>query len=60
MYYLTLLDFGSGRVDQIDLRNEDNIDTWEAEDFEDYLVLKGYKLSNIEWMSHSDGTIYRI
>ena len=57
MYYLTILDFGSGRVDQINLSGEDNIDTWETEDFEEYLVLKGYKLSDIEWMSHADSTI---
>jgi hypothetical protein len=57
MYYLTILDFGSGSVDQINLSDEDNIDAWETEDFEEYLVLKGYKLGNIEWMSHSDNTI---
>jgi len=57
MYYITILDFANGSVDQYDLNNQENIDTWQSEDFEDFLISEGYSLKNIEWMSHSDNTI---
>jgi len=62
MYYITILDFANGSVDQYDLSAWD-YDTstqfthWQTEDFENFLISEGYSLKNIEWMSHSDNTI---
>jgi len=59
MYYITILDFANGSVDQYNLGQieSDNIENWQTEDFEDFLISEGYSLKNIEWMSHSDNTI---
>lgn len=60
MYYITILDFSNGSVDQYDLldyNEEEELASWEAENFEKFLVSEGYNLSNIKWMSHSDKTI---
>ena len=59
MYYITILDFVNGSVDQYNLGQieADNIENWQTEDFEDFLISEGYSLKNIEWMSHSDNTI---
>jgi hypothetical protein len=59
MYYITILDFASGSVDQYNLGQieAENIENWQTEDFEDFLISEGYSLKNIEWMSHSDNTI---
>lgn len=60
MYYLTILDYANATVDQYDLldyNEEEELSTWQTENFENFLVSEGYKLSNIEWMSHSDNTI---
>ncbi len=59
MYYLTILDFANSTVDQYDLNNEENIENWQTEDFEEFITSEGYRLKNIEWMSHSDNTIYK-
>ena len=58
MYYLTILDYNSGKVHQIDLSSENNIDAWECEDFEEYIEMLGFNTGNIEWMTHSDNTLY--
>jgi len=60
MYYLTILDFATGTVDQYDLLNyyeEKELEEWQTEDFIYFLTSEGYKFSNIEWMSHSDNRI---
>ena len=59
MYYITILDFANGTVDQYNLGQieAENIENWQTEDFEDFLISEGYSLKNIEWMSHSDNTI---
>ena len=57
MYYITILDFANGSVDQYDLNDIDNIENWQTEDFEEFITSEGYRLKNIEWMSHSDNTI---
>lgn len=59
MYYITILDFANGSVDQYNLGQieAENIENWQSEDFEDFLISEGYSLKNIEWMSHSDNTI---
>jgi len=62
MYYITILDFSTGTVDQYDLRDyneEEELASWEAENFEKFIVSEGYRLKNIEWMSHADKTIYK-
>ena len=59
MYYITILDFANGSVDQYNLGQieAENIANWQTEDFEEFLVSEGYNLGNIEWMSHSDNKI---
>ena len=59
MYYITILDYANGSVDQYNLGQieADNIENWQTEDFEDFLISEGYSLKNIEWMSHADNTI---
>ena len=59
MYYITILDFANGSVDQYNLGQieAENIKNWQNEDFENFLVSEGYSLGNIEWMSHSDNKI---
>jgi len=62
MKYLTVLDFNSGGVHQfevnfndIDLGGGDTMS--QHEQCEIFLDNEGFKLSNIEWMIHRDGTI---
>tara|TARA_R110002074_G_scaffold371856_1_gene547107 strand:+ start:556 stop:747 length:192 start_codon:yes stop_codon:yes gene_type:complete len=60
MYYITILDFANGSVDQYNLADHFDKTTlahWQAEDFEEFITSEGYRLNNIEWMSHSDNTI---
>ena len=64
MYYITILDFANGSIDQYDLGTWDgnhfdktDLAHWQTEDFENFLISEGYRLNNIEWMSHSDNTI---
>jgi hypothetical protein len=62
MYYITILNFANSTVDQYDLldyNEEEELASWQSENFENFLVSEGYNLSNIEWMSHSDNTIYK-
>ena len=61
MYYLTILDYANGSVDQYDLEDyneEEELATWETENFENFIVSKGYKLDEVNWMSHADNTIH--
>lgn len=60
MYYITILDFSTCTVDQYNLNDHFDYYTLEnlqTEEIESFIVSEGYKLSNIEWMSHSDNTI---
>ena len=60
MYYITILDFANGSVDQYNLADHFGMNVvanWQAEDFEEFITSEGYRLKNIEWMSHSDNTI---
>jgi hypothetical protein len=66
MYYITILDYANGSVDQYDLGTWDGnqfdetmLAHWQTEDFENFLISEGYSLKNIEWMTHSDNTIYK-
>ena len=62
MYYITILDFSTCTVDQYNLSNhfdKTKLSHWQTEDFESFIISEGYKLSNIEWMSHSDNIIYK-
>ncbi len=61
MYYLTILDYASGTVDQYDLEDyneEEELATWQTENFENFIVSEGYKLDEVNWMSHADNTIH--
>ena len=62
MYYITILNFANGSVDQynlLDYNEKGELILWESENFEKFLVSEGYGLKNIEWMAHSDNTIYK-
>jgi len=62
MYYITILDFANSTVDQynlLDYNEREELETWQSENFENFLISEGYSLKNIEWMSHSDNTIYK-
>ena len=61
MYYLTILDYANGTVDQYDLEDyneEEELATWETENFENFIVSEGYRLDEVNWMSHADNTIH--
>tara|TARA_R100001594_G_scaffold21642_1_gene41749 strand:- start:158 stop:373 length:216 start_codon:yes stop_codon:yes gene_type:complete len=56
MKYLTVLDFGSGRVVQYSLQNDEQ---WvEMNDgicpYETFMDSKGHKVSDCEWMVHDN------
>jgi hypothetical protein len=57
--YITVLDFHDGRVHQYYLKHMSSceVNNIDSEQIEDFLISVGYSLSNIEWMSHSDGEI---
>jgi len=55
MKYITILDFSMGHVHQYEIQ-EDQYPS--QENLEDFIISKGFRLSNIEWMSHYDKTIY--
>ena len=60
MRYLTILDFANGHVDQYDLQdhfNDEKLSSFQIEDFEEFITSEGYRLSNIEWMTHHDNKI---
>lgn len=60
--YITILDYTYGHVNQYNLLNyneKEELASWQNENFENFLVSEGYKLNNIEWMSHSDEEIYK-
>ena len=58
MIVLTVLDFEDGLVYQYDI--ETNNDKMRDFDFEKIMMSQGHKLSNCEWMSHSDNTLNKI
>jgi hypothetical protein len=57
MVILTVLDFEDGRVYQYELENAN--ENMQAEDFEKIIIDQGHKLDDCEWMSHSDGVIFK-
>ena len=56
--YITVLDFEEGRVFQyhVEVRYEAIPD---AEIIEDFLMEEGHRMSNCEWMSHSDDEVIK-
>ena len=50
--YITILDYNSGTVARIEV-----LEGMSTEGYEEVIIDKGFKLNNIEWMSHSDNTI---
>jgi hypothetical protein len=62
MKYITILDFSMGHVHQYEIQEDQyeiQEDQYERhEDLIDFIISKGFSLSNIEWMSHYDKTIY--
>ena len=57
MVVLTVLDFEDGRVYQYELENAS--ENMQAEDFEKIIINQGHNLNDCEWMSHSDGVIFK-
>tara|TARA_B100001094_G_C17710965_1_gene567306 strand:+ start:273 stop:482 length:210 start_codon:yes stop_codon:yes gene_type:complete len=61
--YITVLDFTEGRVHQYDITTNDThpngnrIDWPDSEAMEDFLMDKGHRLTDCEWMSHADGEL---
>ena len=53
MKYITILDFSTGHVHQYEIQEDQG-----PQDLIDFIISKGFSLSNIEWMSHYDKTIY--
>lgn len=47
MKYITILNFVTGTVHQYEIENS-------VEDFEEFIVDEGFRLSEIEWMVHSN------
>ena len=61
MYYLTILDYANGTVDQYDLQdhfNDKQLSSFQTEDFEEFITSEGYRLGEVNWMSHADNTIH--
>jgi hypothetical protein len=54
MKYITILDFEEAKVYQYSV---DNV-IIQIEQLEEIIVDYGFNLNNIEWMYHSDKTIY--
>ena len=55
MKYITILDFSEGKVYQYEIQEDQYESTGGLESF---ICDKGFKLGNIEWMSHYDKKIY--
>ena len=62
MHYLTILDYANGSVDQYDLQdhfNEEQLCSFQSEDYEEFITSEGYRLDEVNWMGHADSKIYR-
>ena len=61
MYYLTILDYDNGTVDQYNLQdhfNDEQLSSFQTEDFLEFITSEGYGLDKVNWMSHADNTIH--
>ncbi len=62
-YYITILDFVNGSVDQFNLTDyyeKKTIENFLTEELEEFIESKGYNLNSIEWMAHNNrGMNYR-
>ena len=56
MNTLTILDFEDGLVYQYIIDTDKELQT---EDFEKIMLDQGHKIDDCEWMSHSDGVIFK-
>lgn len=52
MKYLTILNFGSGTVHQYEIDNS-------VDDFEEFIVDEGFRLSVVQWMVHNNGKLIK-
>ena len=53
--YITVLDFEVGRVFQYKL--EEPLVSFDICPYEEYIIEKGHKLKNCEWMIHDDNRV---
>lgn len=53
---LTILNFADGKVYQKDMNDlpKYNKMEWQSEDYENYITIHGFSLSNIEWMTSAE------
>jgi len=51
--YITILDFENGLVSRIEV-----LEGMSTEGYEEVIVDRGFRLSGIEWMAHTDPEIY--
>jgi len=64
--YITVLDFGSGKICQYNLAEVGNNYLFEdknepqCEEVEELLIDQGHRLKDCEWMIHADPTINQI
>ena len=61
MYYLTILDYANATVDQYDLRdhfNDEQLSSFEIEDYEEFITSEGYRLGEVHWMGHTDNQVH--
>lgn len=52
MKYITILNFVTGTVHQYEIENS-------VEDFEEFIGNEGFRLSEIEWMVHSNKEVIK-
>ena len=55
MYYLTILDYDNGTVDQYNLQDhfsDEQLSSFQTEDFLEFITSEGYRLDKVNWMSH--------
>jgi len=60
MRYLTILDYSDGVVSQYDMVKhftEKPLSSLKLDDIEEFIESKGYRIKDIEWMSHTNPTI---
>ena len=53
---LIILDYTSGIPTQYDLGDE--VTDWQSEDYEDFMVDRGFRLNNIYWMTTKEDINY--
>ena len=56
MIYITILNFNTGKVHQLEFTDQEH---QSCEDMELFIEDRGFDINNIEWMSHTNPKIYK-